>query len=546
MEEKIKVFLVEDEYVVREGIKNKIDWEGNGYEFVGEAGDGEQAYARIKKLSPDIVITDIRMPFMDGLELTRLIRESLPDTSVIILSGFGEFEYAKEGIQLGVAEYLLKPINSDDLTAAINRVRDKVINDRQQKSLLRKYELEMGEGNPGERKEFFTYLVSENPRFTEVIEKAKVLSMDLTASVYNMILFKAYATNHEYDEYSKSVNAVNESVSSLEGRNDGRIRIFDRGLEGQVILCMGDSAEDLEKLMEEITSELSDICKTYDNVRYFGGIGCTVERVTELRTTFGRASHAFAHRYLSDKNMFLWDTDIENRDGAEEKTDNISLGDLTPGGFDKARIEVFLKTGNREETEIFIDEFLDSSGVDMMHSDLIRQYLIMDTFFCVQRFVEMLGKGKEEIPALESSDVLGFDKKQSRDYIVSIINKAIELREGVSNSRHKGAVEEAIRYMEENFADPDLSLNSVAAYSNFSPNYMSMVFAQETGQTFVKYLTDFRMNKAKELLRCTSKSGSDISYDVGYKDPHYFSYLFKRTQGMTPTQYRNGHVQDNK
>lgn len=536
--------MVEDEYVVREGIKNKIDWEGNGYEFVGEAGDGEQAYARIKKLSPDIVITDIRMPFMDGLELTKLIRESLPDTSVIILSGFGEFEYAKEGIQLGVAEYLLKPINSEELTAAINRVRDKVLSDRQQKSLLKKYEMEMGEGNPGERKEFFTYLVSENPKFAEVIERADALSMDLTASAYNMILFKADATNHEYDEYSKSVNAVNESVMSMEGRNAGHIRVFDRGLEGQVILCMGDSREELDTLLDEITAELSDICKGYENVRYFGGIGCTVEHVTELRTTFGRASHAFAHRYLSDKNMFLRDTGGENRDPQTAGTDNISLGDLRPGGFDKARIEAFLKTGNRDETEIFIDEFLDNSGVDMMSSDLIRQYLIMDTFFCVQRFAEILGRSKDEIPALESSDVVGFDKKQSRDYIISIINKAIELREGVSNSRHKGAVEEAIRYMEENFADPEMSLNVVAAYSNFSPNYMSMVFAQETGKTFVKYLTDFRMNKAKELLRCTSKSGSDISYDVGYKDPHYFSYLFKRTQGMTPTQYRNG--QDNK
>ena len=108
----IKVFLVEDEVVIRDAIKNSIDWEQEGYEFVGEASDGELALPMILKEKPDILITDIRMPFMDGLELSRLVKKELPDTNIIILSGYDEFEYAKEAIKIGISDYLLKPVSS--------------------------------------------------------------------------------------------------------------------------------------------------------------------------------------------------------------------------------------------------------------------------------------------------------------------------------------------------------------------------------------------------------------------------------------------------
>ena len=119
----ISVFLVEDEFIVREGIKN-INWEAHGLSFVGEASDGELAFPLIKKKHPDIVITDICMPFMDGLELSRLIKKELPQTKILILSGHEEFEYAKDAIQIGVEEYLLKPINSDELLQVVRRAAD--------------------------------------------------------------------------------------------------------------------------------------------------------------------------------------------------------------------------------------------------------------------------------------------------------------------------------------------------------------------------------------------------------------------------------------
>lgn len=148
----LKVFLVEDEFVIREGIKNNIDWKAHGYEFCGEAGDGELAYPMIQKLRPDIVITDIRMPFMDGLELSRLIRKELPDTEIIILSGYQEFEYAKEAIKLGVAQYLSKPINGEELLAELDELSAKIEEKHRAIQIRERYLQEMEENNLRERK----------------------------------------------------------------------------------------------------------------------------------------------------------------------------------------------------------------------------------------------------------------------------------------------------------------------------------------------------------------------------------------------------------
>ncbi len=174
----------------------------------------------------------------------------------------------------------------------------------------------------------------------------------------------------------------------------------------------------------------------------------------------------------------------------------------------------------------------------------------MDTYFSVVEFVNTISsKGdaastktdnqlNEPIFAGFKPDVLRTEE-ESKEYIINLINKGIEIRENNASGHNNDVVDSVMKYIEENYADEDLSLNSMASHVNFSPNHLSMVFSQQTGNTLIKYLTDFRMNKAKELLKCTNKKSSEISIMVGYKDPHYFSYLFKKTQGVTPTQFRD-------
>ena len=186
----LKVFLVEDEYIIREGIKKNIDWNANDLEFCGEAADGELALPLICRLKPDILITDIKMPFMNGLELSSLVKKELPETEIIILSGYEEFEYAKEGIRIGVAEYLLKPISGNELLEHVKKLKEKILEKRNERELYEKYLRDMQDQTQNERREFFESLVSGKKSVAELMQAAGKLEIDITAVCYCVLLLK--------------------------------------------------------------------------------------------------------------------------------------------------------------------------------------------------------------------------------------------------------------------------------------------------------------------------------------------------------------------
>ncbi len=533
----LKVFLVEDEFVVREGIKRNVDWKSHGYEFCGEAGDGELAFPMIQKLKPDIVITDIRMPFMDGLTLSRLIKKELPWIEIIILTGYEEFEYAKEGIKIGIAQYLSKPINGEDLLKEVDAIAVRITEKRKDWEIREQYKKEMEENLQKCRKDLFQYLVTGTKSMEELLGIADKLDLDLSAIWYNIVLLKIQSQKHAHNEYSNSIVEIEQKLKELD--HSPSMIMFDRNLEGQALLFKADSREQLEQLQRDYFDRLKDLLAGYKQIRYFGGIGTPVNRLRELPLSFERASHAFAHRYLMEESLILSSDAIEGQEGYEEKED-FDLSNVNPKQIDRGKIREFLKFGDGEEAIYFVEEFFKDLSNGAMKSKLFRQYIIIDIYFNVVDFVVGMQFSKDEIESIDTHLETLQNEENARNYVVRIIKKALELREKAASNRYGDIAEQVMAYIEKNYADEELSLNMVAAYVNFSPNHLSMIFSQETGQTFSKYLTDYRMNKAKELLRCTRKRSSAIGLEVGYKDPHYFSYLFKKTQGMTPTQYRSG------
>lgn len=532
----LKVFLVEDEIIVREGIKKNIDWAGHGYEFAGEASDGELAWPMIEKTRPDIVITDIKMPFMDGLELSRLIKKELPATEIMILTGFADFEYAKEGIQIGVAEYLMKPISGAELLSAVDALAVKIEKKRESERLRAFYEKEMAEKQLLERKEFFTRLVSGGHSMKELMDMADRLGISISAVWYNIILFRLQSPAHEADEYSRSLANIEEQLENALA--DGGSLLFDRDLEGQALIVTAGSEEELAERTDRCIETIKTVIREYPHVRYFGGIGQPVGRIRELSTSYDKAAAAFACRYLLPDNQFIrYDQTLPQ--GISERIDEPSLSAMDVTRFDRSRVEAFLKTGDVSETRYFVTEYFRSTGTAMMQSALLRQYITMDAYFCSVRFLEELGLKEEEknLPAIGYQEMES--EKAATDYIQRVFEQVLSIRDRAADDRYRDVVEKAISYIDEHFDDPELSLNALAAYVNLSPNHLSMIFSQKTGSSFIRYLTDCRMARAKELLRCTSKRSSEISEEVGYRDPHYFSFLFKKTQGMTPTQYRN-------
>lgn len=532
----LKVFLVEDEFVVREGIKNNIDWKSHGYDFCGEASDGELAFPMIQKLKPDIVITDIRMPFMDGLVLSRLIKKELPWIEIIILTGYEEFEYAKEAIKIGVAQYLSKPINGDDLLKEVDALAIKIEEKRRESEIREKYMKDMAENTLQERKDLFQYLVTGAKSVPELLEIAAKLHIDLSSLWYNIVLVKMQSLERAHDEYSGNLVEIEQRMAKLD--DETHLLIFDRNLEGQALLFRADSKEKLYEIQKDYLDRLKEILADYEGIRYFGGIGVPVNRLLELPSSFETASHAFAHRYLVKESCIL--SSEEMGQGNYLEGEDFNIGDVNPKQIDRGKIREFLKVGDREETIYFLEEFFNDLGTNVMKSNMFRQYITMDIYFCVADFLADLQIPRSEIAEFDVNVGTLQSEENAMKYIVKIMERALELREKAASNRYGDVVEEIVHYIEENYADEDLSLNLLASHVNFSPNHLSMIFSQQTGQTLIKFLTEFRMNKAKEMLRCTGKRSSVIGLEVGYRDSHYFSYLFKKTQGMTPTQYRGG------
>ncbi len=537
----LKVFLVEDEYVVREAIKNNIDWSSYGIDFCGEAGDGEVALSLIRKELPDIVITDIKMPFMDGITLSKLLKEEFPWMEIILLTGYEEFAYAQEAIHIGVARYLSKPINGETLIQEIDCLGQKIQEKKEEVAIVAKYEREMEERTIQERQEFFDSLVSGGRDAAGLLEEARKLSLDVSAVCYNILLLKVWSDRHDMEEYSKTVVSMEERLHAMV-EAEGAL-LFDRHLEGKAILLKADSMEEMETLVQDCIAFMEEMFHENRHIHYFGGVGRSVGRITEIPESFAVAGRGFAHRYLGEMDRFL----LENESAAQEETENLAISKLDPKRMAHERVTEFLRRGDHQEVSFFVEEFVQGLGEHAMESVMFRQYALMDTYLTVVNFVENeLHVSRDRIDSFEHTPKVAASEGAAVSYMKGIIEDALIIRDDVSMDRYHDVVQEAVDYIESHYAEEDFSLNVLASHVNFSPNHLSAVFRQETGQPFIKYLTDYRITKAKELLRCTGKKSSEIALLVGYKDAHYFSYAFKKAQGMTPTQYRGSHKEDRK
>ena len=530
----IKVFLAEDEFIVREGIKNNVDWSGHGYDFCGEASDGELALPMIRKLKPDIVITDIRMPFMDGLQLSRMIKKELPDTEIMILSGYGEFEYAKTAIQIGVSSYLLKPINGEDLLKEIDKLSEKIRERRKDSELREKYLREIEEKYIGEKKQLFTQLVTGASSVSELLESGSKLEIDLSALWYQIVLVGFSARDRGYDEYSRYLVEAGAKLSEI--NSEPHCIIFDRDLEGYAILYKADSKEELTALYSGNIERMKHMLEGFSHLRYFGGIGTPVNRLSELSVSFRMASRAYAHRYLGSESAFLDSNDLSTVKKVDVQQNDFNMAAVDPRGFERSKITKFLREAGKDEAEYFIGEFFSGVNKAAMNSTIFRQYITMEFYFAAADFAEELEEDRGKI----SQPKAGLSHDEAIRYMTEIVEQAINLREAASSNRYRDIVRKVKAYIEEHYADENLSLNELAVHVNFSASHLSMIFGQETGVTFIRYLTDYRMERAKAMLRMTGMKSSEIGEAVGYRDPHYFSYLFKKTMGMTPTQYRDG------
>ncbi|MBQ0012799.1 MAG: response regulator [Clostridiales bacterium] len=531
--ELIKVFICEDESIVREGLRDMIPWEKYGFEFVGDAPDGEMALPMIRKLRPDVLITDITMPFMDGLSLSKTVLQELPNLKIIVISGYSDFEYARKAIELGVEQYLLKPVTKADMIAALEGTRKKIAEENDQKDYLRQYEQEFKKFERMSHRAFFEKLVEGSMSVSEIYEEANKLHLNLLANGYNIVIFSI--RDLQQSTYTDDAAKVTENLLNQFMRYPDYI-LFRCNLLSYAVLIKGDD-ENLPRLAEKCVDMIRQHCEsTSSSLDWHVAVGVPTNRLSGLSSCYADANRAFAYRHLFPRKHVFTSEQVANE---SYMPNDAEIQKIDAGKFDPMILRYFVQTGTINEVETFTNEYI--ASLDGSEKSLLFRYYLLVS---IRVNVELALKEAEVNPEEMAKCLPTFDAKDSEenvgDYLKNVLSVAIKLRDAEAQKRGNDIIDHAVAYINEHYADEDISLDSVAEAINISSNYFSALFSHKVGLSFVEYITKKRMARAKQLLRNTSKKSGEIAGEIGYKDPRYFSFVFKKNQGCTPSQYRNG------
>ncbi|MCD7821351.1 MAG: response regulator [Clostridiales bacterium] len=537
-----KVFLVEDNGAEREALRKKIPWEEYGFTCIGDAPDGEAALPMLRRQPPDLLFTDIQMPFMDGLALSQRVRQEFPETKIILFSGTADFEYARRAIEIGVERYLRKPLTKEAVSTALADVREKLLAAEKRRSGTEQLRQEAQEYGQFSRHRFFEKLVTGCATVEALYNEAQTLDIDLDAQGYNIVLCCAARTSLSADQQGHLAEAQKELETFL--LHCPQFLVFRWSLTVTAVLIKSEEAHaeaETELCVNGIRRCLEGVD---DGVEWYLAAGTPVQRLSALCRSFDEASDLLSYRHLCPGQHVLTRENLASlrHTGTEQQLKRMDSSAPAPEVLRR-----FLENGGEEEVPAFVARYLEGIGGEALDSALVSQYVMLNVRFTAAAFVQSLGYQAEEltgaVESLPSVERL-FGAEAVERYVTRLLCRAVELRKNGSLAQRHEGIRQGLRYIDRHYTQSGLSLGEVAENSKISPNYFSALFRQEVGCTFVEYLTRKRMDRAKELLRGGSLRTGEIAQAVGYRDAHYFSYLFRKTQGCSPRDYRARRGQD--
>lgn len=514
------IVIAEDEAIVREGIIKTVDFEKYGFHLADMCENGKTALDAIEKYHPDVVITDICMPIMDGLELSEKIHTHYPDTKIILLTGYSDFEYARKAIELGVCEYVLKPVSSKILKEMLTKLKTRLDIEKAKKSQITQLETNLHSTKSIVIEHYLNSLIAAERSLDDVQKDFSRLGI-----IFNpenpaaMIIYpdNSHKIQMEFD--------INTDILSYAIDNVTREICADRGLVFRteshhviVIIKNHTYAVSLAKKIQEAVAGVFDT-----TVSVF--IGCHVTDVSKICLSYENAEYIRSYHQ-----MF--------QDGA--------IIDCTSIKFDNAVTTFYNKQYDKRIAE-YVKQGMDCRClINKMASDIKNLFLpYADINVYIKNLVSMLLSTTEEMtlsPFTGYCDIPDFREDVTIECVadalyrfISDCTAHISLQKG---GTEKQLVEKAKQYIRENYKNPQISLKDICSHLCVSSSYFSAKFKSETGITFVEYLTRIRIDKAKTLLKTTSLKSYEIACEVGYPDSHYFSVIFKKHTGISPKEYK--------
>ncbi|WP_138493572.1 response regulator [Paenibacillus pinistramenti] len=515
-----KVVLVDDEILIRESIRDSIDWGKEGFLYSGDAPDGELALPLIEEQAPDILITDIKMPFMNGLELTSIVRQKYPDIRIIVLSGHDDFHYAQTALRLGVEDYCLKPVSAAELIQMLKTVSAKMDEEHRRK-----------QKNTFTPDKLYADLCGGLIGTGAAVEAAAQLGLQLMAPYYAALILSVVPSALNESEIAQSQVQAAELLLANELTRYPELSHFRRSRTETVVLLKDSHPDQIAAKIEMLISGLEQTAPPF-GLQLSVSRGGIHERLQGIHLSFQEAENERMLKMLARQNK-----EALIQASIDHSPDSVLL--------DRNRLIDFLKLGTPQEAPGFIRQF--AAGLHKVSwNSMYAYYLINDiTLELVQtakRTFRSDGNQAELIQELQKKIRRISNVEECLDYWLEVLEQLWVWRSEGSD-KYGELIERVRLYIRENYHDDQLSLHEIAKQIGVSSSHLSKVFSQETGQTMTEYLTAARIGRAKELLKTTRCKTFEIAYQVGYSDQHYFSNLFKKVTGMTPMEYRkHGHT----
>ena len=514
----LKVLIVDDELAIREGMPYVIEWEKYGFKVAGQASNGQEALEKVEKLKPDLVISDIRMPVMDGLELIEKLCVSKSNVKTIILSGYDEFEYAKKAIEYNASGYLLKPVEEEELIELLTKVKSDIEAVSKSKKIYLHHMIRIMTAG--------LYTEGIEPQFEEenlLRNQNELYYLSIEIDEDDETLFKTVRLSTEEELATEIISAV---VDIIGKENDFCVQKTDKSTVSLVV-C-GDLLKslklDISKLTEKIQQNFRELIRKNISIL----VGKKADSCMLLSESRESLAVCRKHKFYMRSGTNVEYEKIKDKpfNNVLENTD--CLAELA---------QVTLK-GGEEEINHAADKFCALMRENNISPESVKMYvnsLAMDLMIAADE----LGGSKEAILLKFNmiDKLTDLTINRANEFLKTRLKETGEYIKNLKNDRFTGIIGDVVDYIYDNY-EKEINLSKISEKYHFNTCYLGQLFKRKVGVNFNTFLIGVRIGKAKKLLEDPELKIFEISDKVGFKDPNYFCVKFMEFEKMSPSKYR--------
>lgn len=536
----LKMLIADDEQIIVEGIRESIDWRSFDICVAGTAKNGVEALDMAIKLHPEIIITDIKMPGLNGLELVKEIRKLIPCVKIILISAYEQFDFAREAIELGVCSYITKPLKKQKIIEEVIKLRDLIIQEKTEKEKNNKYEELYLSNLPILREHYLNSLIMGKTRLTGDYKKQFITyDIDINendAGVFVCSIDNIEETSEEF--FEKSVQIIHLRLSEMIQElipPEYRIITF-QSYNNEVVTIFNAAADHAATIKDiALTAEtIKNTLKREIDISVSAGIGRIYPLLKDAAESYKEAVKALNYRLVYGNNAVLYIDSVEIKNTKREYMIP-DLSDILTS------VQNILWTGKEEEVRKLISYRIDSllKGKSIPYYYVQQVYCqLLSTLLRTTYEINILPEQLYGTPVHLYGELF---KKQTmeemKDWYCDLAARVCSIINERKTARSGHVINMAVDYIKRH-CNKDISLGEVAEHVNLNPSYLSRIFKEETGTQFVEYVRKVKMEMAKELLKNTNKKIYGICEELGYQNVQYFSTIFKNTTGMTPLEFK--------